>query len=249
MDLGHSWCVVLNEGKFYSFGPGEDQPIEHAESFSKIRHRRPAKVYRSRFDPNFHKSKIKDDGYITFLKSPLIYDVTDEYLDPPINILVQTDKFNNENRISNQVYLCVYNFYEWKPLAIGNIDNTICTFEKVVGDNVFMVADSPDGKTLRFITDPFYVDNFGKIHMFTPSMLEKKPLTLAKRKGKEKLVHTLFYWDVNKRVFTRLQYEQSSDSTQFYREVPTNALFWFTIPERIVNQRVFFIENDSIKKY
>lgn len=46
------------------------------------------------------------------------------YLDPPINILVQTDKFNNENRISNQVYLCVYNFYEWKPLAIGNIDNT-----------------------------------------------------------------------------------------------------------------------------
>lgn len=248
MDLGHSWCVVLNEGKFYSFGPGEDQPIEHAKSFSKIRHRRPAKVYRSRFDPKFHKSKIKDDGYVTFLKSPLLYDVIDEYLDTPINITVETDKFVREKRISSQVYLCVYNFYEWKPLAIGKINDTTCTFDKVVGDNVFIVADSPDSKTLRFITAPFYVDISGKIHKFIPN-IQQDSLTLGKREGKEHLAHTLFYWDINEQDFIRLEYEQSSDSTQFYSAVPTNALFWFTVPERIVNQRVFFIENDSIKKY
>lgn len=28
-----------------------------------------------------------------------------------------------------------------------------------------------------------------------------------------------------------------------------NALLWLAIPERIVNQRIFFIENNSIKTY
>ena len=68
MDLGHSWCVVLDNRKFYSFGPGEDQPDTHARSFSEVRHRRPAKVYRSRFDPDFSIMDKKDDGYVTTLK-------------------------------------------------------------------------------------------------------------------------------------------------------------------------------------
>lgn len=35
MDLGHSWCAVWNDGRFYSFGPGEDQPEVHARMFLK----------------------------------------------------------------------------------------------------------------------------------------------------------------------------------------------------------------------
>lgn len=249
MDLGHSWCVVLNKGEFHSFGPGEDNPLEHAKAFSKVRYRRPAKVYRSRFNPITTKDRAKDDGYVTHLKSPLIYDVTEEYLDKPITFQVYTDKNNLGKRNSKQIYLCVFNFYEWKPIAIGNILDSICTFEKVVGDNIFIVADSPDSKSLRFITAPFYVDGNGKVHKFIPDMQHKTSMSLEKRKGKEQIPHTLFYWDTNGNNFVPLSYETSSDSTLFYSEVPANALLWFTIPERIVNQRVFFIENDSIKKY
>ncbi len=31
--------------------------------------------------------------------------------------------------------------------------------------------------------------------------------------------------------------------------IPSNALLWFTIPEKITNQRVFFIEDKKIRTY
>lgn len=74
MDLGHSWCVVLDNTKFYSMDPGGQQPILHAQDFSNVRHLRPAKVYRYRFDSDLSsRSNIIDDGYATFLKKTLIY--------------------------------------------------------------------------------------------------------------------------------------------------------------------------------
>lgn len=249
MDLGHSWCVVLDNGKFYSFGPGEDQPDIHARSFSEVRHRRPAKVYRSRFDPDFSIMDRKDDGYVTTLKSPLIYDVTNEYLDKTTSIKVSVDKNNRKKGKSNQVYLCTYNHYEWCPIAIGHRKDTVCYFENVVGDNIFIVADSPDGSKLRNITTPFYTDKDGNIRKFIPLKEHKQTFTLNKRKKKLYQVHTLYFWDTEKDRFTPLEYVRSTDTTQTYDQIPENALLWFTIPERIVNQRIFFIENDSIKSY
>lgn len=249
MDLGHSWCAVLDNGKFYSFGPGELQPNEHARSFTKIRHLRPAKVYRNHFDPDFSKIDKNDDGYITYLKSPLIYDVTNEYLDRTTQIRISVDKTNIKKKKSNQVYLCVYNHYEWCPIAIGHRKDSICYFENVVGDNIFMVADSPEGSKLRNITAPFYTDRDGNIHKFIPQKEHMLTFTLNKRKKKLDQVHTLHFWDTEKDRFTPLEYVRSTDTTQTYDQIPENALLWFTIPERIVNQRLFFIENDSIKTY
>lgn len=251
LDLGHSWCAVLENGRFYSFGPGEDQPDVHAKLFSEIRHRRPAKVYRSSFDPVNQNKEIPDDGYNTFLKSPLLYDVTNEYLDKTTSIkITANDKDNIQSEQSPQVYLCIYNFYEWRPLAIGTCSNGgVCTFNNVVGDNIFIVADSPNGKTLRYITPPFYVGRKGEMHQFIPQMQHKQSYVLEKRKNWRKVNHTLFYWDIIEKRFIPLSYEKATDSIQVYNHIPKNALLWFTIPERIFNQRVFFIENDSIKKY
>lgn len=249
MDLGHSWCSVLDNGKFYSFGPGEDQPDTHARSFSEIRHRRPAKVYRSRFDPDFSKINKNDDGYITYLKSPLIYDVTNEYLDKPIQIKLSIDKKEIKRRKSNQVYLRVYNLYEWCPIAIGYRIDSICYFDNVVGDNIFIVADSPQGNELRNITVPFYVNKNGEIHKLIPQKENVQTFTLNKRLNKLDQQHTLHYWNTDKDKFIPLSYVSSTDTTQTYDKIPGNALLWFTIPERIVNQRIFFIENDSMKIY
>lgn len=248
MDLGHSWCAVLSDGHFYSFGPGEDQPDVHAKLFSQIRHRRPAKVYRFCFDPIQYGKKMKDDGYDSFLKSPLLHDVTNEYLDKTTNLKISIDPKNN---ISNkEVYLCIHNFYKWQPLAIGTrSNNDICIFNDVVGDNIFIVADSPDGQNLRYISTPFYVSTKGEIHPFIPQMQQMQTAILEKRRGKTKVNHTLFYWDVIENRFIPLSYGETTDTTQVYNQIPKNALLWFTIPERIFNQRIFFIENDSVKKY
>lgn len=251
MDLGHSWCAVLDGGHFYSFGPGEDQPDVHARIFSEKRHRRPAKVYRFRFDPVVISESTEDDGYVTFLKSPLLYDVTDEYLDKTTCIKVPVyDKNDLRDKQSGQAYLCVYNFYEWQPIAVGTCsDEGMCVFDNVVGDNIFMVADCPDGKTLRYITAPFYVSTTGGIRTFVPQMQRRETFVFKKNSRKPSQKYTLSYWDVIKKCFVELSCKEECDSTQVYDQIPENALLWFTIPERVVNQRVFFIENDSIKKY
>lgn len=249
MDLGHNWCVVLDNGKFYSFGPGELQPDEHVRSFANKRQLRPAKVYRSRFDPDLSSIDKNYDGYITYLKSPLIYDVTNEYLNETTQIEAPIDLKDIKKGKSDQVYLLTYNHYEWTPIAIGHRKDTICYFENVVGDNIFMVADSPNGGRLRNITVPFYVSQKGKIRKFIPEIENRQTFTLNKRKKKLDQEHTLHYWDTDKGRFIPLDYVSTTDTTQTYDQIPGNALLWFTIPERIVNQRIFFIENDSIKTY
>ena len=249
MDLGHSWCAVLDNGKFYSFGPGELQPEEHAQAFAERRKLRPVKVYRSCFEPDFSQMNEKDDGYVTFLKSPLIHDVTIEYLDRTTSIQVTVDKKERKAGKSNQVYLCVYNYYAWQPIAIGQRNGDICHFDRVVGDNIFMVADSPEGNGLHFITAPFYTDKEGNTRKFIPQKENTLAFTFDKRRNRLDQEHILHYWEPDKNRFVPLQYASETDTTQTYERIPREALLWYTIPKRIVNQRLLLIENDSLKTY
>ena len=176
--------------------------------------------------------------------------VTHEYLDAVTDIIASSDEIDfNHRSVSNQVYLCVRNFYEWKPIAIGERIDLECHFKDVVGDNIFMVADSPDGKMLRFITAPFYVDIQGETHKFIPDATKSDKITLEKRKNKTEQLHTLMYWDTDEKNFVSVPYSKTTDSIQSYNQVPQNALLWFGIPDRIVNQRVFFVQNDSVRWY
>lgn len=251
MDLGHSWCAVLNNGRFYCFGPGEDQPDVHASSFSKKNLGILPKVYRSQFDLINYDRKTRDDGYKTFLKSPLTYDVTDEYSDKTISIKIPAENRNiTRDRLPDQVYLCVYNHYKWEPIDMGTYsDSDICVFNNVIGNNIFIVADCPDGKNLRYITAPFHVNETGVIHPLIPNTQQRQTCVLQKQKNRENVNHTLFYWDVNAKRFMAIACKEATDLTQTYNQIPANALLWFTVPEHVLNQRVFFIENDKIKIY
>lgn len=116
-----------------------------------------------------------------------------------------------------------------------------------MGDNVFMVADVTDNGTLRYLTAPFYVNQNGEVHQLTPRLDQKFSYTFDKKKrGKD---YTLHYWDVYRGFFVSIPCKSSTDSTQTYEQIPENALYWLTLPERIVNQRVFFIEQDTIRRY
>ena len=252
MDLSHVWCSVLYKGRFYPFGPSENSPIEYDRIFSQRHCKILAKIYRYRFDPFPYHSTTPDDGYVTFLKSPLCSDVTKEYLAKCssrkcISVRVNVD---NKNLLikSGQVYLCVYNFYKFEPLAIGKQVNSFCEFEQVVGDNIFIVADSPDGYTLRYITSPFYVDVDGRIQKMIPKGFNKT-FTFYKRKDALNKSYTLSYWNTMKHEFISLHKINETDSTQTYNTVPRDALLWFTMPDKICNQRVFVIRNDSLKYY
>lgn len=247
MDLGHSWCAVFSGDKFYSFGPGEDQPNIHAKMFSKIRYRRPAKVYRYRFSPIYYEKNNSFQDYQTFLNSPLWYDVTNEYIDKPTDFEVSTTDDIQNCQKDEKVYLCTYNYYEWKPLAIGKyLGKGICSFKNVVGDNVFIVAKGIGRNKLQYITSPFYVNTIGKVYPFIPDLENRITFTFKKSDGK---TMTLYYWDIYKKSFISLPFYSQTDSTQTYNKIPMNSLLWLLQPNKKLNQRVFFIQEDTLIKY
>ena len=246
-DRGHTWAAVLSNGKFYPFCPCSDQPRKYEWMFSERRMRKPAKVYRTHFEPVRTFNVKEDDGYVTYLKSPLLEDVTTEYPNQTINITVTTDKKTEKRK--SQVYLCAYNQQHWEPFAIGHRNGKNCSFENIVGDNVFIIADSPNGTNLRFITVPFHVSPTGSIHKIIPDKSQKRNYTLKKLDGQREYSHTLQYWDTQSEQFVSLQQEQETDSTLTYNEIPRNALLRFTIPIKCWDIRIFLIENDSVKTY
>lgn len=248
MDWGHNWGAVWHEGRFLGFAPGEHAPEDYLQILNEGAKLRPAKVYRSHFepDPAYQKEATDEDGYVSWLKSPLLEDVTTEYLERPIDIRVATDCMREFPRRSGPVYLCAYNYYKWEPVATGCRTDSVCLFRQVGGNNIFIAADSPAPGQLRFITAPFYVDTCGTIRKFIPHPERTSTFTFSKRRGFLDRPYTLRYWDVESASFVLLEYECTTERTQTYTNIPENALLWFTLPDRIVNQRVFYLEEGRI---
>lgn len=168
---GHYWCAVMDEeGKWNSFGVAGLNCQEHKEWFSKKRLLIPPKVYRRVFMPEPVEGGVPDDGYRTYVKNPLYKDVTADYYVPPVDIEVELPE-EPEGEKGSYVYLCASAVNDFKVLAVGVRNGRKCIVKDVVGDNTFLLAESPDGANLRFLTDTFYVDSVGCI---------AKPIKFAK---------------------------------------------------------------------
>jgi hypothetical protein len=246
MDLGHSWCAVWDNGRFYSFGPAEQDPGYHIIDLQTISYLRPAKVYRRHFDRN-GKTEPLEDGFVTSLKNPTFRDVTDEYWDKPVAVSIDAHlEFKEEQSL---IYLCAHNRGEWQPLATGRRDGNMCTVPDVWGDNVFILADSPDGRGLRCITQPFYMDTLGTVHELIPDFSRKDSFRLANNEHNRKNM-ILSYWNPDTDQFEKLPDFTEEDTITFYHNVPVNALLRFSGMTSGVNQRrVFILKNDSIVSF
>lgn len=160
---GHYWCAVMDEGrKWHSFGVAGLNCEEHKEWFSKKKFLIPPKVYRRVFMPEPAERDVPDDGYRTYVKNPLYKDVTADYYVPPVDIEVELPKKPEGKKVS-YVYLCASAVNDFKVLAVGVRHGRKCIVKDVVGDNTFLLAESPDGTNLSFLTDTFYVDRGGRI--------------------------------------------------------------------------------------
>lgn len=159
---GHYWCAVMDEKeRWHGFGAAELNCEEHREWFSKKRYLIPPKVYKRVFMPEPIDRSVEDDGYRTYVKNPLYKDVTSTYYVPPVDITLDLpEKLGSEE---GYVYLCASAVNHYRVLALGVRSGQRCVVKDVVGDNTFVLADSPDGQHLRFLTDTFYVDSIGRI--------------------------------------------------------------------------------------
>lgn len=244
MDLSHNWCVVLHNGQFYDFSPAYGQPDVYKEILATQYNLKPAKIYRSLFDPEFKRMVVKDDGYITNLKSPLLRDVTAECGYATVDIRVKTDE--TVSTIKTQVYLCAHNYYEWVPLAIGVRNGSVCEFKEIAGNHIFMVAEAIDTYSLRYITAPFILNDNGDIRKFIPNT--DKMVSQHLLRDPNKSPRELHYWDTQTNRFKLIGCDSINEQMQFYTQIPENALLWYRFAQKTLDERVGFIECDTLKR-
>lgn len=99
-----------------------------------------------------------------------------------MDLRIEADK--EPSSAESLVYLCAYNYYEWKPVAIGIQTDAVCEFKDVVGNNIFIIAEGGKEQELRYITAPFLVDSSGHIRKFIPDKNKLVTQELWIEKGK-----------------------------------------------------------------
>ena len=214
-DFGHSWAVVFDEdGKAWSFGPGEQNPGDHIKIF-QVDHRKLSKVYRRTFEMNKSGlwSQVEDIRSIPpFLRQLNIMDVTSEYV-PVFDIPVPVDESYNDK----MAYICVYNLNRWRPIFWGNVDNAKATFLDMGADILYIVAEF-DGMRVIPITDPFLFRSNNQIEFLNGQRSENKGIKIAN-------------------TFLGFKYLKENDKCQLYQ---WDGMSWGFI-EEVVMQKDSFI--------
>lgn len=155
----HTFNVVYNnDGKYYDFSGGEQNPGEHLHRFEGI-----PKIYRKTF--GYQKTSLAmmrgNEDIPNFFKNPCIKDVTDNYgfiCSKNISISIPRNKTKN-----NFGYLCVFDPAGWVAIDWGRIENGEINFKNIGPDIIYQIAYY-DKKKLMPLTVPFFVDSCGKIN-------------------------------------------------------------------------------------
>lgn len=252
-DGEHYWCALLNDDrKFYSFAPENEPPGKLAPMLTR-KWVTPAKIYRYEYAPVVSCSAEIRDAYRTFLKSPLLRDVTAEYNSPVTCIRIRSAK--KRKRKEGLVYLCAFNQADWRPLAMGKRENDVCTVCNVVGDDLFILAEASEDNSgrLDYITAPFYLGRQGQIHFFASHSRPSEPVYLSRREKKyADLIETLSLWDDAIQRFRPLRLPlDSTDALWVLKDAPSNALFKARIRQVSLSGEIrpLFFEGDSVRIY
>lgn len=161
---GHAFNVVYdNDSAFYDFAGAEENPEEHLIRFKNSI----PKIYRSTFGKQNSSLAIKrgSEDVPPFFKNAYMLDVTDDYsIIGAKNISLSLPKKTNQKF----AYLCVFNPNGWTPIAWGNVEDNIVSFEGIGPNIVYQAALYVDEK-LEFINEPFFLDTLGDVRNFVPS--------------------------------------------------------------------------------
>jgi len=245
---GHSWCVVFDEnGKAWSFGPGEQQPGDHIKIFSEKgrEYRQLAKVFRITYS-------IQPDALASIV--PENYEIPKFFLQR--NYLDVTPEYVNTHDISMEIgqvpddqlfaYICVFNLGIWRPIHWGKIKNSRVVFTKMGLNVMYLVGYYANG-IIHPITDPFFIDFDKNRQNATPTKKHIKELALTEYKSQEghlKIIsgveYELSYWDT--RGWQSYEKQTAENGKVVFHNVPSGHLYLF----KGGSYRPFSVQNDSI---
>lgn len=154
---GHTFNVVYNnDGAYYDFSGGENNPGEHISRFEGI-----PKIYRKTYGLQEQSLAMRhgSEAIPSFFKNPCIKDVTENYdCIHAQDITIPLSKNRPDKRFA---YLTVFDTNGWSSVDWGEITNNKVIFKNVGSDIMYQVACYDKG--LIPLSSPFYVDTCGKI--------------------------------------------------------------------------------------
>lgn len=242
-NFGHSWCVVFDEnGKSWSFGPGEQQPGEHHSTFKNMRWRRLTRVFRRNFEISENKlhPEIKDLSTVPpFFHTNNVEDVSDEYIktfDIEYNI-------KELPIIKDFLYLCVFNNQIWRPIQWGSIEKDKVIFENMGADIMYLVGSYHNNR-IHPISEPFILMKDGCTKFITDSSIKvNEQFQIDKISGyefvKKDKDYQLFLWNNNKWKYVKKQ-KPLKDSLLIIEGLNKNTLYRFQDISRP------FVVNDTL---
>lgn len=159
--MGHYWNTVLTERrKKYEFNGFESNPSEEHYPDAKF-----AKVFRMTYKPNNELLELIHQGRALppTLSNIFCKDVTEEYLETSdITIRLFPRRTEGDN-----VYLAVFNNFEWKPIYWGYVRGNKARF-KGMGRNVLYLPVLWKNEKPIPVGDPFFLDMTGNIRYIRP---------------------------------------------------------------------------------
>jgi len=237
MARGHVWTAVLSGGRFHDFSPGDLNPDVYPGVLHGRRYLKPAKVYRKNYEAATVTMPANDDGYVTFLKSPLLEDVTEEQ-----KVKVYTLRVPVEPGKEQLLYLCAFNNHQWVPVALGYRDECGCgVFRNVAGRNFFIVAEAAGRDRLRMVSVPLCTYGDGRMRMLSARGTLQH--TFKKEAGVD---YSLDYWDCEKHRFVSLTPDSVTDTMLFYGHIPGDALLFYRPAGADITDRVGVIDSVGV---
>ncbi len=204
-NFGHSWCVIFDEnGKSWSFGPGEQQPGEHHQTFEEHRWRRLTRVFRRNFGITTDQlhPEAKDLNTIPpFFRTKNIEDVTTEYI-KTFDVEYKVQKLPIKK---DYLYLCIYNNQTWRPIQWGKLKQNTVVFPNMGADIMYIVGYYHNNRIYP-ISEPFILEIDGNKKYITGSSTTlNKKFFIDKISGYEYVKkdkdYQLLFWNKNKWKF------------------------------------------------
>lgn len=240
-DDGHSWCTVIDEkGQSHPFGAAELDYDQFKKTFSSW-YMVPAKIYRNMYEAAIDNPK-KEDGHVSYIKKATLRDVTNQYFAKTISIKISR---KTVGRLANRmIYLCAFNRGEWREIAIGEETDGEILVKDVVGNNVFRIAAFDVSKGFTYLTDPFYVNEYGDIAFFRNG--SKDTICVPKYKNVKSDLYFLNYWDQTNHGFCEASIISQTDST-VTAVVPRGSLIQL-LAEPVEQHRRLLVMKDGMMK-
>lgn len=186
---GHSWNVLIREGKSHAFEPYWDDDrwkykrIYNNETFDYTYGRfRLAKVYRYSYkehiDGPIADKRVKSEDIPDLFNNTRKKDVSHEYFDT-VHVTVQ---LKNILKNTYYAYLCVLGYHQWRPVQWGKIKKDRVTFQGMGKDIVYLPCYYKNGSLIH-AGEPFLLNREGEIETFTTDRSDTEELYIKHYTG------------------------------------------------------------------